>query len=298
MRDNISLVITDSGLGGLSVVANLANVLVEKRNFRKVEMVYFNAWPSRDCTYNSLPSLAAKARIFDAALQGMIKFNPDMILIACNTLSTLYPATSFSLNSAVKVVDIIDFGVKMIYDKLLACENSKVLILGTPTTIDSEAHRAALLKLGIDSSRIVAQSCPALAGEIEKNPQSSEVETLIAKYVKSARAQMKITSDTQLFAALCCTHYGYSQEVFQSRLDQLFEQRVIILNPNIKMSEECLPESSRSYPATAINLKIVSRIQLDQSKITAISGILVKTSPLVADALNHYHYDEELFRLK
>jgi glutamate racemase len=196
------------------------------------------------------------------------------------------------------VVDIIDFGVKMIYDKLLACENSKVLILGTPTTIDSEAHRAALLKLGIDSSRIVAQSCPALAGEIEKNPQSSEVETLIAKYVKSARAQMKITSDTQLFAALCCTHYGYSQEVFQSRLDQLFEQRVIILNPNIKMSEECLPESSRSYPAAAINLKIVSRIQLDQSKITAISGILVKTSPLVADALNHYHYDEELFRLK
>lgn len=298
MPDEISLVITDSGFGGLPIAANLANNLTVTRSFSKVKMTYFNAWPSQDCTYNSLPNQTAKARVFDAALQGMMKFNPDMILIACNTLSVLYPITKFSRTPGAQVVDIIDFGVNMIDDKLQAFEKSKVLILGTPTTIDSAAHRTALISRGIDCARIFVQPCATLAGAIEKNPRGAEVEMLIAKYIEGAKAQMLITADEQLIAALCCTHFEYSQNIFQSQLNQLFKRQVMILNPNLKMGEECLPKPAQSYPATSIDLKIVSRIQLDQAKIAMFSEILAKTSPLVANALSRYHYDEELFDFK
>lgn len=56
--------------------------------------------------------MAERVRVFDRALGAMLRFQPDRILIACNTLSALYPKTPFSKHSPVPVTDIIDFGVE------------------------------------------------------------------------------------------------------------------------------------------------------------------------------------------
>lgn len=295
MNKELSLVVTDSGLGGLSIVAGLEDKLNKVSRFSKIKIVYFNAWPSLNRPYNSMPSQVAKAKVFNSALQGMLKFKPDKILLACNTLSVLYPETEFSCSTAIEVVDIIDFGVNAIFEKLKKHENSKVLILGTPTTIESDAHRKALLLMGISADRIIVQPCDKLAGEIEKNPQSAKVDFLISSYIKESGEKLRLNGNDKLFAALCCTHYGYSQNIFHRYLNDFFDRKVLIINPNENMSKECISENPGSHYETSIDIEVVSRVRIDESKIAAISPILEKKSLLTADALKKYKLDEELF---
>ena len=95
-KDTLSLVIADSGMGGLSICADIVNGLQARRSYRTVSLTYFNAWPEQDRGYNLLPDMAERIRVFDRALGAMLRFQPDRILIACNTLSALYAHTPFS----------------------------------------------------------------------------------------------------------------------------------------------------------------------------------------------------------
>ena len=85
-KDTLSLVITDSGLGGLSICADIVKGLQSRRSYRSVSLTYFNAWPEQDRGYNLLPGMAERIRVFDRALAAMLRFGPDRILIACNTM--------------------------------------------------------------------------------------------------------------------------------------------------------------------------------------------------------------------
>ncbi len=297
LRDNTTWVVTDSGLGGLSVVAHLVRMLDGRKLDRDLNIIYFNAWPDVDCTYDGLPSAAEKARVFDGALRGMMRFNPDRILIACNTLSVVYPETEFSRHATVDVVDIVDFGVGMLVAALRAHPGSRAVIFGTPTTIASDAHRTALLKRGIGHSRIVAQTCYGLPGKIERNPRGADVRAAVAEAVRAVGRQVEIASALPLFAALCCTHFEYSQPLFESCLKQTFKRPVVMLNPNLAMSEGCLPPQGAGGSAMRARIDVVSRIPLEQAKITAVGDMLAATSPLVARALAGYRHDKKLFDL-
>ena len=221
-KDSLSLVITDSGMGGLSICADIVSGLQAKRCCRSAAVTYFNAWPEQDRGYNLLPGMAERVRVFDRALSAMLRFGPDRILIACNTLSALYPDTPFSRKAPVPVRDIIGFGVEQMFAHLGARADSRVIILGTPTTIEAGTHRARLVERGIDAGRIVCQPCDRLAGEIEKAPEGATVRAMIEDCVGQAAGHFP---DRRLpvAAALCCTHYGYSRGLFEAALQSRFE---------------------------------------------------------------------------
>ncbi|HSP90980.1 MAG TPA: hypothetical protein VLN08_08735, partial [Vicinamibacterales bacterium] len=78
------IVVTDSGLGGLSICALLEQGLRAAGPARAVRLTYVNAWPFEDRGYNDLPDEHERARVFDLALSRMAQMEPDRILIACN----------------------------------------------------------------------------------------------------------------------------------------------------------------------------------------------------------------------
>jgi glutamate racemase len=294
-KDSLSLVIADSGMGGLSICADIVKGLEARRIDRSVSLTYFNAWPEQDRGYNLLPGMAERIRVFDRALGAMLRFHPDRILIACNTLSAIYPHTPFSKQAPVPVVGIIDFGVDLIHEYLSARAESRVTILGTPATIEADTHRALLVERGIDAGRIVCQPCDRLAGEIEKDPGGATVRAMIEDYVGQAAGRIP---DRRLpvAAALCCTHYGYSRRLFEAALQARFEGPVAILDPNKAMSEAMLADlAPRGQEDIRIDLEVVSRIVWSGEKIEAIARLLEATSPLTAGALRQYRHDPELF---
>ena len=69
------LVVTDSGLGGLSICAALERRL-RLDGGRRVRITYVNAWPFEGRGYNDLPDIAARAAVFDRAL------DPDGLVVA------------------------------------------------------------------------------------------------------------------------------------------------------------------------------------------------------------------------
>lgn len=295
-KDKITIVITDSGLGGLSVCAGTEDKLKLTKSFREVNLIFFNALPEKGTGYNSMPNIEVKAQVFNEALKSMEeKFHPDLILIACNTLSVVYPYTEFSRISSTHVLEIVDFGVQMILSELSKNKNCDVIILGTQTTINSESHKNKLLENGVDENRIIGQACPNLESEIQDSPGSETVKGMIELYLSEAAEKLN-NSKEPVIAALCCTHYGFAADIFNSSLKNLTDREVILLNPNdLMVNYIVLDENQNKFSQTEINVKVVSRALIDDDEKKSIGGLIHSYAPRTSKALNEYYYDPNLF---
>lgn len=294
-KEKITIVITDSGLGGLSICADIAKRLKDHPIFPEVSVIYFNAWPEQNRGYNRLKDTAERIRVFDRALMGMKQFNPDLIMIACNTLSVLYSQTRFSGKNHIPVIDIVGFGVDLIHRSLSGSATAKAVILGTLTTIWSRTHERLLLAKGVASRQVATQACDQLATEIEKGPGSSAVESLIETYMKQAAEKMG-SGHTRVFAALCCTHFGYCKDLIQKHLEDHLGKTVGILDPNQEMGAFLFKSGRCSHTRdTALTLRVVSKIAWNDKKIDAISGRIENISVKTADALRNYSHMPDLF---
>ncbi len=289
-------IVADSGLGGLSIFADLVEGLRARGGPPRVALTFFNACPAPDRGYNRMADTAEKIRVFDRALEGMAALRPDLILIACNTLSVLYDRTPFARRSIVPVLDIIGFGVEAIGAWLTAHPDGRALVLGTPTTVEADTHRAALRAWGFATDRLAAQACDRLAGVIEKGPDAAAVKDLIERYVGEAASRFQ-DRRSPLAAALCCTHYGYSRPWFEAALRRHFAGPVTLLDPNHAMSEAALRRIPTAVgSASALTLDVLSRHALEQGRVTAIAGVLERRSPETAAALRCYRHRPDLFR--
>jgi len=93
----MKLVITDSGLGGLSVCAKLLQLLSEPAGANHpnypaddLQITYINAVPSNNRGYNSMSGKAEQLKTFEIILRNTEKiFSPHHIFVACGTLSVL-----------------------------------------------------------------------------------------------------------------------------------------------------------------------------------------------------------------
>jgi glutamate racemase len=295
-KKKITIVITDSGLGGISVLAGIEKKLRETRSFEEVNLIFFNALPEKGTGYNSMPSIEIKAGVFNEALLSMEeKFSPDLILIACNTLSIVYPFTRFVKNSKTPVVGIVEFGVEMILSEMKKHSYGELIILGTQTTISSGIHKKMLVENGISENRIIPQACPNLESEIQDSPESERVKELISFYLQEALRKLNSKSEP-IKAALCCTHYGFSFPIFYSILKKLTDREFVILNPNEMMIDSMVLEEKRhSFLETRMNVRVVSRAVIDDDEKKSIGGLINSYAPLSSVALSGYDYNPELF---
>lgn len=292
----MTLVVTDSGLGGLSVCAGMAARFADDARYDGIRLIYFNAWPEQDKGYRHYPNAEARAGVFDNALTAMAEYNPDRIFIACNTLSVIYPLTRFAKETTIPVTGIVDHGVRMIYDALTRDNSACAVIFATPITIHDNSHKAALVERGIAPERIITQGYLGLAGKIEHAPFSDEVKTLIDEFAAQAARNLENAGST-VYAGLCCTHFGYCKDIFKNALARHSRRNVEILNPNEAMIDEaCHNIIDGGRPKIAI--EIVSRVSWEPAGIEAYGRLLSKISPEVIAALKNYRLDRRLFSVE
>jgi len=293
-REQVRIAVLDSGLGGLSICAEMERDLTAHLLFKKASLLYVNVWPEQGRGYNSLENAAERIAVIDRALEGVNAFHPDMILIACNTLSVLYHHTFFSGNTRIPVIDIVDFGVDMIHDRLLSAPDSQVLILGTRTTVEEKVHQQKLVQKGIDARRILAQACHGVATEIEKDPKGAAVEQLIDAYMEEAAP--KLNNQNMVYAALCCTHFPYSRNLFKEKLSDRLSVEIVLLNPNMAMSGFLLANGRpHAFADTEVHVELISKIVLDQEKLLSMANAVRNTSEKTAAALLDYTFQPNLF---
>jgi glutamate racemase len=295
-KANPSVVVMDSGLGGLSVFAALARGLWRGKWLANARLTYFNAWPEQQRGYNALPDTASRVQVLDRALRGTLAYAPDLIIVACNTLSVLFPATDFFRTSGIPMVGIVPFGVDLIHERMKAHPHSQAVILGTRTTIAADAHRRALEQKGIAADRLAAQACDQLATAIEFDPHSPTVRRMIMAC--TAQGVARLTRGPGPFlAALCCTHYGYCAAYFrQSLVRRVAPATAMVVDPNMAMADFMIARlKGPGRPSAVVNIEVVSKIHWPPEKLKAMAQAVEQISMPVAQALMNYHHLPELF---
>ncbi len=295
-KESVTIAITDSGLGGLSVMAEAVSRMKDAGVFKKVNFVFFNALFSLEGGYNSLKTREEKVRIFSNVLESLEKnFHPDLILIACNTLSVLYHDTAFSRTTNTPVVGIVEAGVEMITQGLCGQPGSKAIIFGTPTTVSEGTHKTMLVEHGFDPASIIVQSCPELESYIEKDYAGDETEMLIAACVDEALQKIPAPRPP-LLVSLNCTHFGYSLPLWEKAFRDAGVKPQAFLNPNSRMTDFLFQARySRRFPKTETTAAVVSRVEISQEKIRSLGKWLQNVSAETAEALRRYKLDPALF---
>jgi len=292
----VTVVITDSGLGGLLVCANLERRLRGTAGDGTVRLVYINAWPDAHHGYNDLPDLAARSAVFDRALLAMMAFHPDFILIACNTLSVVYEATAFGRAPAVPVTGIFDEGTDLFHEALAGDPVGALALFGTRTTIGSGEHIRRLALRGIDPRRIVAEPCHGLAAAIDKDPDSPAIPGLVEECV--LRVVPKLPAGAPLYVGLACTHYAYAAEAFRTSLGRYTGVKVEILDPGERLVASLMKGLGRRPTESGerdVAVEVISKVELSEAQRQAVARRLEPISAGTARALLEYRRIPELF---
>ena len=292
------ILITDSGVGGLSICAYAERFLRTNPVNGSFQLTYVNASPENNFGYNSMGSRMEKIEYFDRFLRIVEStFSPDEIHIACNTLSVLFPETSYSETDRIPVRGIVETGVERLLRELGQLPQSKAAIFGTVTTIEDGTYSKLLISNGIDAQRIVTQACPSLADTISEDLRGSLARAKIEEYVAEALEKFP-AQPLKLIGFLACTHYGYRKEYFANA----FEDKgidVLLLNPNEFMVEDLysrfVEKSSEVTEVTEVNVEIISRYRIPVTALETIAYVLEDMSPKTVEAFVNYIHEPDLF---
>lgn len=178
----------DSGVGGLTVVAELRKVLPNE------EIVYFG--DTARVPYGS-KSKETVTKYACEIMDFLLKQDVKAVVVACNTVSSNSYEELTTLYS-VPIIEMVEAGVVAGKNTL---KTGKIGVLGTEATIRSKAYERALLNAGRNYS-VVQKACPLFVPLAEENWTENEVANLTAK------AYLQDLVDAGVNALLLgCTHY-------------------------------------------------------------------------------------------
>ena len=278
------IVVCDSGLGGLNIAGHFFSP--RKAAAEPCELVYFNAYPEAGRGFNTLPDDRAREELFRNVLEGIARFEPDLCLIACNTLSIVWEKLKTYWRPAFPVVGIVDVAVEAMADVLKREPESALLILGTKSTVASGLYPGRLTRRGIDAGRIHSLACPGLATLLESDPGAPEVVTRIADHAREARDAFDV-APAKLRLGLCCTHFGFASSLWRREFERAFGVPVGIVDPNDSFGKDFRAETFDYH----------ARIGFFPGARDNIGRYFSASAPAIADALRNAEPEPELFKL-
>ncbi|MCK4981942.1 MAG: aspartate/glutamate racemase family protein [Victivallaceae bacterium] len=293
MKDKIRIIITDSGLGGLGFSAGLAERLKAEACFQEVELIFFNCCPSAEQGYQALETNEQRSKNFSCALFAISeKFSPDLIIIACNSLSAIYKDTQFAENALIPVIGIIESGTQCVSELFSEDTELNMLMFATPATVSTGIHKQILIDAGFSPERLFYQECSGLPRAIAYGDKT-KIDDSINDFMDSAVSQL---AGKSFAVSLFCTHFGYAREVFGRAARQYSNFSGQILDPNSALLDLVLSKhESGRFDSTDLSIKVVSQIkQSDQMKNTIIPFIQ-DISPATVKALHDDIHLPELF---
>jgi glutamate racemase len=290
----VHILITDSGVGGLSVCA-YAERFVRTHGFAEpVRLTFANAAPENDYGYNAMPSREVKVETFDRFLRNVTdRYAPDLIYVACNTLSVLLPDTPYFQNAVIPVKGIVETAAELMMREVSANPEAVAMIFGTQTTIDSGVYPRLLAARGVQASRIITQACPGLADTISEDREGVRTRAEIAHWVGAAIEKMQRKSSPAV-ACLACTHYGYRKDLFADALaDAGVSARVV--NPNERAVDDLFGMPSSAGTSRDANVEFVTRYAIPETTVEALTWFLDEISPRTVAAMKNFVHVPDLF---
>ena len=301
------IVITDSGLGGLSVCAQLIHLLkncsVPENSdtpIFDIKITYVNAVPSNDCGYNKMSGKKEQIDTFEKIISNTLHLiSPDSIFVACGTLSVLLNELAPTYDQSVKIEGIVSIGFQMLKDSLKKYPKAKAVIMATPTTINNKTLQRELLNYGIPENQIVAQSCPNLANEISNDPEGSKVRKIIQYWVKKSLQQLQGNTKDHLILFLGCTHYSYHENIFKLSFINEGFSKLTVLNPNSAAAEKLKnyvlnDQTVYSVSKNSFLINFLSPYAIPEQEIITLKKLLTPISPETSHALVNAHIVPEL----
>lgn len=197
MNNNYPIGIFDSGLGGLTVVKAVREMMPNE------SIIYFGD-TARVPYGNKSPELIQSYSLQIADF--LIKLDAKIVIVACNTATAL-ALKVLQDNLNIPVLGVVRPGVG---SAIKVTKNNKIGVIGTISTIDSNVYKNELEKA---NSRIIvtATACPLFVPLAEEGWLDSDATKLIAEEYLSEVKRAGV--DTLI---LGCTHYPLLTDVIQS----------------------------------------------------------------------------------
>ncbi|MFQ5430549.1 MAG: glutamate racemase [Phycisphaerae bacterium] len=187
--DDRCIGVFDSGIGGLTVVREL------RRRLPNEDVVYFGDTARVPYGIKSEETVTRFAR---ENCDFLLRFDPKMIVVACNTASAAaLPALRCSL--AVPTCGVVEPGAR---EAVRLADGRTIAVIATEATINSDAYRKAMKRYAPDA-RVVQKPCPLFVPLAEEGRHCDDPITLaiIRDYLTPvARLDPKVL-------VLGCTHY-------------------------------------------------------------------------------------------
>ena len=286
--------ITDSGVGGLSVCAELETRLRESPIEADLEILYLNAAIEDDYAYNSMPDRETKLLAFNRFLTSVVqRYELDLLFIACNTLSVLYQDPYFDHHRHIPIKGIVDTGVQEMRAVFKKQPDTTNLVFATPTTIKEGVYGKRLRQHGVPPGQVIEQACPGLPDAISNDGSGQLARQLLEQFVPAALKQTQ-TPPESVVAFLGCTHYGYQARQFEQVLLPLVPN-VKVLNPNRAAVDTIL---SMLNPITtgngSLDIHFITRYEIPGIVMQSLSGYIGSQAPRTLSALQNFTLLPEL----
>ena len=202
MSEAATVLSFDSGVGGLTVFREVVRARPDAR--------YIYVADDAGFPYGNQPEAALIARIVDVVGTAIAEHKPDLVVVACNTASTLALA---QLRAAYSVPFVGT--VPAIKPACAQSKSKRIAVLGTQSTVSREYTRALIREFAGDCNVVLVGS-PKLAGhaemELAGTPASdADIKSEIAPCFGEGPPEHY--TDT---IVLACTHYPLLLERFRA----------------------------------------------------------------------------------
>lgn len=204
----------DSGVGGLTVVAQL------KKQLPEISFVYLGD-NARTPYGNRSPEIIKK--YCRDNVDFLIGRGAQAIVVACNTASAL-AGEFLRQNYSVPIFEVITPAAR----SAVTLSRGRIGIIGTRGTIGSGAYDKAIRALH-DQMEIFSQTCPLFVPLVEENWLKKPESKMIAKKYLTPLKNKNI--DTLI---LGCTHYPLMKKIIQAKIGR----RVKLIDPAEEVVKE------------------------------------------------------------
>ena len=192
--------IFDSGIGGLTVVKAVQAALPFER------IIYFG--DTARVPYGPKSQVTIRKYASDDT-SILMRYQPKMIIVACNTVSALALDVVENACGAIPVIGVLKAGAEL---AVKATKNNRIGVIGTQATISSNAYASAINLLNPEIE-VVSKACPLFVPLAEEGFIDHHATKLIAtEYLSELRKQ---EIDTLV---LGCTHYPILRQVIEETI--------------------------------------------------------------------------------
>lgn len=206
--NNKPIGVFDSGVGGLTVLKEIVEQLPGE------DVIYFG--DTARIPYGSR-SKETVIRYFLQSVRFLLTKDIKALVIACNTASAL-AMTEGKKAFKLPILGVIEPGAKA---SVLATKNSKIGVIGTQGTINSQSYQRRIRRM-LPSAEIIGIPCPLFVPIVEEGWENSDVAFMTAKQYLLELKEHNIDS-----LVLGCTHYP----ALRYTIDKVLEGKVTLVNP-------------------------------------------------------------------